>query len=337
MKIAIHDRRGSFSDRWLQYCHEKGYDYTVVDCLNNEIIKTLEEYDILLWHWELGNHQEILFAKKILFSIAHLNIKVYPNFQTCWHYDDKISQKYLLESVCNYSIPTYIFYNIGDAYQWIENSTFPKVFKLSKGAASTNVSLVHTPNNAKKLVKQAFGRGFSHSGLTKDVRHRLRKHQLKKDYFDVIKRLPSTLRKLYIYNKSISREANYVYFQDFMPGNSFDTRVIIIGDKAFAFRRFVRDNDFRASGSGIIDYSPENINLESILISFDVANRLNTQTLALDFISNEEGELKIVEISYSFPSALVRQCKGYWLGKELVWREGIFWAQDQILNDLIST
>ena len=36
-------------------------------------------------------------------------------------------------------------------------------------------------------------------------------------------------------------------------------RVIVINDKAFAIKRMVRKNDFRASGSGIIEYDKENL------------------------------------------------------------------------------
>ena len=59
------------------------------------------------------------------------------------------------------------------------------------------------------------------------------------------------------------REKCYFYVQDFIPNNNFDIRVIVVCDKAFAIKRYVRKNDFRASGSGYIDYSrhsiPENI------------------------------------------------------------------------------
>ena len=35
-------------------------------------------------------------------------------------------------------------------------------------------------------------------------------------------------------------DKNYIYFQEFIPGNEFDTRVTVIGDRAFAFRRMNR-------------------------------------------------------------------------------------------------
>jgi glutathione synthase/RimK-type ligase-like ATP-grasp enzyme len=56
--------------------------------------------------------------------------------------------------------------------------------------------------------------------------------------------------------KKFNPEKNYVYFQDFIPQNDFDIRIIVIGKRAFAIKRMVRKGDFRASGSGNIKYDP---------------------------------------------------------------------------------
>ena len=79
-------------------------------------------------------------------------------------------------------------------------------------------------------------------------------------------------------------EKGYVYFQDFVPGNEYDTRLVVIGDRCFGVRRYCRKGDFRASGSGIKVYDPELIDKKCIQIAFEVANKLNTQSVALDFI-----------------------------------------------------
>lgn len=50
--------------------------------------------------------------------------------------------------------------------------------------------------------------------------------------------------KFLIYHKG------YIYFQDFIPNNNYDTRVKVIGNRCAALRRYNRKNDFRASGSG---------------------------------------------------------------------------------------
>jgi hypothetical protein len=43
MKIAIYHRPGTFSDRWIKFCTEKGINYKLVDCFRSDIIQQLDE------------------------------------------------------------------------------------------------------------------------------------------------------------------------------------------------------------------------------------------------------------------------------------------------------
>ena len=337
MNLAIHHRKGSFSDKWIEYCKKNNYNYSLVNCFDNNIVHIVEDHDAILWNFEIGTPQESIFAKDILISLEYKGIKVFPNVNTCWHYDNKIAQKYLLESICDFTIPTYIFYDLPEAQSWINETTFPKVFKLSKGAGSSNVQLVQSKKQALKLAKKAFSFGFSHYGLFKDSSNRIQKHQKNRDYYQVIKRLPNTVFNIYKYKLATGREKNYIYFQDFIPDNHYDTRVTVIGKRAFAFRRFVRNNDFRASGSGKIDYSTDDINRDCLKIAFQIAERLKTQSIACDFVQNCNGEQKLIEVSYSFDPYCVYNCPGYWSPTDLDWHPCHTWPQDAIIEDLIDS
>ena len=138
------------------------------------------------------------------------------------------------------------------------------------------------------------------------------------------------------YNRTISREKGYVYFQDFIPDNHTDTRVTIIGDRAFAFTRGVRPNDFRASGSGQIDYDMSKIDRRCVEIAFETVARLRTQSLAFDFVKEPSSRPKIVEISYCHLADAVYACPGHW-DSSLAWHDGPMWSQDAILEDLFVT
>ena len=39
MKIAIHHRPGSFSDRWIEYCEQQGVDYKIVNAYEGGMIR----------------------------------------------------------------------------------------------------------------------------------------------------------------------------------------------------------------------------------------------------------------------------------------------------------
>jgi glutathione synthase/RimK-type ligase-like ATP-grasp enzyme len=61
----------------------------------------------------------------------------------------------------------------------------------------------------------------------------------------------------YLYQRFfLGNNLQAVYLQKFIKNNDGDYRVTVIGGKfAYSFKRLNRPNDFRASGSGRIDYS----------------------------------------------------------------------------------
>src|SRR5450631_4169402 len=160
MKIAIHNRAGSFSDRWIQYCNENQVSYKLVNCYESDIISQLDDCKGLMWHWDLNDYKAPLFARQLTISLEKKGVKVFPDVNTAWHYDDKVGQKYLLEALCAPLVKSYIFYSRREALKWLDKTTFPKVFKLRAGAASENVRIVKTKKKAKRLIEKAFGEGF---------------------------------------------------------------------------------------------------------------------------------------------------------------------------------
>ena len=130
-------------------------------------------------------------------------------------------------------------------------------------------------------------------------------------------------------------EREYVYFQDFVPGNRFDTRVTVIGDRAFAFTRNVRPGDFRASGSGSVEYDMAKVRLECVEIAFEIARKTRSQSMAFDFVFTSDDRPMVVEVSYCYDATAVYNCDGHW-NREFKWRPGHLWPQDAILTDLLD-
>lgn len=336
MVIAIHDKPGSFSDRWIEYCRTNGVSHKIVNCHATDIMSQLRGCDALMWEWENLSQSDVLAGERVLRSVEAMGLRVFPDSATCWHYDDKVAQKYLLEAVDAEMVPSYAFYSLETALAWVNETTFPKVFKLARGSGSLNVFLLRTREAAQKVCRQAFSSGFKPiSGLAGDFTTRVRKHRRKGDFLPLLKRLPTTLASVIQFNRTIPRERGYAYFQDFIPGNTTDTRVTIIGDRAFAFTRGVRPNDFRASGSGQIDYDMSRIDPRCVEIAFETVRRLKTQSLAFDFVKVPTGQPLIVEISYCYLAEAVHACPGHW-DSHAQWHEGPMWPQDAILDDLLN-
>lgn len=334
MKLAIGNNKNGFHSRWEQYCVANNISYKLVDCYSNELVEQIKDCKALMWHFSQNKAKDIIIAKEILYALQHYGIKVFPDYRTAWHFDDKLGQKYLLEMLDIPFVKTYAFYNKETALKWADETKYPIVFKLRRGAGSANVKLIKSKKQCFKIIKKAFGKGFRQYDKFTNLEDRWKKYRARKtNIYDVFKGI---VRLGYEpeYSKTIGYERGYTLFQDFIPNNSYDVRVIVIVDKAFAIKRMVRKNDFRASGSGFIKYEKENITDEIIKLSFKINEKIKSQSLAIDYVF-DNGKPLVIEISYGFIKEVYDPCVGYW-DKDLNWFEGKFNPYGWMVENLIK-
>lgn len=336
-KIAIHNRPGSFSDRWMVYCRQKNIPYKTVDCHSSDIIEELADCSFLMWNWSQTYAEDMLIAPGLIKAVESMGVQVFPSFETCWHFDDKVTQKYLLEALGVPMVKSYVFLDRAKALEWARKTEYPKVFKLRSGAGSTNVILVNDVNKAENLINKAFSIGFSPVSRWNALSERwwqFRRDKTLISFFNISRGVFRALIKNPILER-LPVQKNYAYFQDFIPDNDSDIRVIVIGERAFGIKRMVRTGDFRASGSGEILYDPEMIPEECIRLTFDLAKKTESQSLALDFVFLESKPL-VVEMSYAFASHGYLPCPGYWKN-DMTWVGGSFYLEDFMIDDLIMS
>lgn len=336
LKVAIQPRKNSFSQEWINYCRLNNIYYEEVDLWANDAIEKLRNFDLLLVHFHHSDSISMEVAKNLIFALEKTGLTVFPNYNTCMHFDDKVTQKYLLEAIAAPLITSNVFYDKRKAKNFIKSKEHPIVFKLKGGAGASNVKLLRDYKDSIKYVNQAFSSGFpkvDRVSIFKDcLKACLRKFNTK-NFFSLIKSAGRLLLRTDIERKTVDGYG-YFYCQSFIPENDSDIRVIIIGDKAFGIKRYVREGDFRASGSGNISYEPSDIPAECIDIAFDVTKKLGAQCLSFDFVYFNSKPL-IVEISYGFSKDVYRPCKGYW-NRDKKWFAVKFIAEHFIIEELIK-
>jgi glutathione synthase/RimK-type ligase-like ATP-grasp enzyme len=336
MKLAIHHRKSSFSKYWIEYCESNNIEWKEVDCYKSDIINQLSDCDALMWHHFHISPKDPVFAKQLLFALETSGKIVYPDFRSNWHFNDKLGQKYLLESIKAPAVPSYAFYSKSDAIDWIRKTSFPKVFKLRGGSGSDSVRLVKTRRQANRIISKAFGRGFRQYHPLSNLKERYRQYRMGKvGFIEVLK----GLSRLFFppqYARILKRDRGYVYFHDFIPENTHDIRVTYVYNRCFALRRKVRAGDFRASGSGLIEYDMSMIPGEALSIAFRVANKLKLQCAAFDFVMLEDKPL-IVEVSYGFGYDADQFNHGYW-DENLNYTPGTFdpygWMVEGVIKEV---
>jgi len=70
-------------------------------------------------------------------------------------------------------------------------------------------------------------------------------------------------------------------------------------------------------------------------IAFQVSEKIKSQTMAYDFLYDQNRDPVICEISYKFPLRGIYHAPGYW-DRNLVWHPGHFWPQYFQLMDALN-
>jgi hypothetical protein len=341
LEIAVHSApdlaEDSYAPRWIEALESLGAKVRVLDFRAPDIIDRLRGVDGAMWHF-FHSARERQSAPMILNAIeSGLGIPVFPNLASRWHYDEKIAQHYLFESIGAPAVKTWLFWDREAAFRFIENCRYPVVFKLSLGAGASNVLKLESRDEARDLVSRMFDRGVQASSFESPRRRGLPRS---------VRELRAWLRRAiegarYVIGGALPPVAgnhhiqkHYVYLQEFLPDNSCDIRIAVIGNRAFGYRRHNRPGDFRASGSGLIDWDPAQIPERALQIAHSISRDRGFQSMAYDFLFDAEGDLRVSEISYCYVNHLVFECPGHW-DEDLVWHPGQIWPERAQVEDFL--
>jgi glutathione synthase/RimK-type ligase-like ATP-grasp enzyme len=342
MKIGLllnsNRRLCPYSEKYREILTRNSIHFITIDPNSDTLLDELNGCSHLLFRHSMGDTDFSIFDT--IFNIAHnvYLIKCYPNFETYWPHENKIKEYFLLKSNNFPIIDSRVFWNYEMANAFINSTQFPVVAKLPKGASSSNVVIVNSIDDGKKIINQIFNKGADAKGL------RVRSSLSSLSKMGIYKYTRAWLRVQLINLGLLRDKTEYpewqiqkdsIIFQKYLANNSFDTRVTVIGNRAFAFRRFVRKNDFRASGSGNFDMDKDLIDSRCIEIAFKISKKLNFNTMAYDFLYDENRNPWINEISYGFIDWVVQQCPGYW-DEKLDWHSGNFSPQQCQLEDFLE-
>lgn len=343
MKIAIqpdkvihpNGEHQSFSERWIELAQSRDIDVVTVDAYARDAISRIASCDAFMWRCTGSAHQR-LYAKRLLYAVeAGLGLPVYPARTDSWYFEDKIAQHYYFAAIGIPMPATEIFWSREQATHFCETAKYPFVVKLAGGLQASNVRLVRSRDEALFYVEQLFGSGVVSLGYSPASRARRLLRRMRN--------ASEIARGRYPNSPTVEAEIHhgYLYVQEFLPGNDYDIRVTVIGNRAFVFRMFNRPDDFRASLlDGSIDWDPRKVDKDAIQLAWRTARRLGAQTVAADIIRRDSQPV-LVELTLNFASWPVRDCPGHWVlngepdAGEMTWAEGRMEPADAIFEDFL--
>lgn len=245
---------------WVPILESKGYDVELLDIVSKEIQDRLisEHWDAFIWRAKHDPWIKNLGKRFLSFFDLQQNIKTFPSFRDYSHYDDKITQYYLLEKNKIPVPKTFIFFDKQEALEFFRSADFPVIYKATSGSGSSNVGVIKTVSQGKRFVNKAFGKGI-------------------KTFFK-----EEPIRK-------------YSYFQEYLEGNIGDYKVICFGNQRITgvLRKNVKD-EIKKSRSEIYKVELPDSLLEFIS---DVHSKLGSPpVMSYDILQNNEMEWVVTEL-----------------------------------------
>lgn len=245
--------------------------------------------------------------EKIYYIERILGKRIFPNWATFWHYDNKRAQAYFFATHKIPSPKTFVSYSREEACDVGSNTPLPLVSKNAGGAGSQGVRLLSNRRQVASETRRVFDKPI----------------------------LLKVLDALGIHLRFGTRALNrYVLWQQYMPNNKRDLRITVLGkDHIFAFWRNNRKGDFRASGSGLIDYDVEDVEAECRYCA-ELCRTHDFDTMAFDIVYGDAGFV-IIEMSYAFNDKAIHDAPGHYLfngADHLTFVRGHVWPQKLMID-----
>jgi hypothetical protein len=294
--------------RWTKYCRfleANAIPYALYDIHARDWRTEAGKYDVIVGvdSCELSGLDEL--RKKYYVLERHMHRKCYPRYEDVLLYEDKILEFYLSDTYGLPLVPTYVYHCREEALAAAEIFAYPIVSKVVPGSGSVGVQLVKNRSQCRAIIRRVFsprGRGT---------------------------------------HNPYAAQKDYLYFQDYVPNDGYDVRVIVVGNRMSGYYRRVPSGDFRASGMNLVQERelPE----QALRIARRVYEILKSPMVVVDMLKSLEGEYRIIEIS---PLCRIDTCgelkvqgiPGYYVvrGDSYSFQPGRLWVPELALKEFFA-
>lgn len=344
MKVGIivdknfSDHSTIWNKPWIDFAKENDMSCTIFNPEDLDLIDKLKTVDIVLWHFSGYSYTEMLISKSILFSAKAMGKKIFPDFSDVWHFDDKIAETYLLQSIKAPLPNSLMFYDLKTIKDFLDSgkSNFPYVAKLRNGSGSHNVKMIQNKEELNKYASVMFNKGFSSApSLLYKTTSNIKSSKSIKTFINRVKKIPEFLRTLKN-SKKFPNEKGYVYLQEFIPNDGYDLKIVVVGDKLSFIGRNIREGEFRASGGGDLFYDKSFVTQNVIDSAFKTSDKLGFKCMGYDYVVDKtSGEGIIIEISYGFSHEALLSAGGYF-DRNGKWYDKPLNAPQELLKNIVS-
>ncbi|VAX25480.1 hypothetical protein MNBD_IGNAVI01-459 [hydrothermal vent metagenome] len=251
---------------WAPIFEQKGYNVVLLNTFSKTDQDRLltEHWDAFIWRAKHDPWIKNLAKRFLSFFDIQQKIKTFPSFHDYLHYDDKITQYYILKSKSIPTPETYIYFDKNEAFQFLESANFPVVYKASSGSGSGNVGLIKSKLQGKIFIQKAFGKGV----------------------------------KAFFREEPIHR---YCYFQEFLRGNKGDYKIVCFGDRRITGFIRIKGEEEKDLSLPRDKHYKYDIPIDLLEFVSSVHRKLGSlPVMSYDILKNNEGEWVVTELGVIF-------------------------------------
>ncbi|MBD2781299.1 ATP-grasp domain-containing protein [Xenorhabdus szentirmaii] len=213
-----------------------------------------------------------------------------PKYDFYLSHENKYYQEFYKKR-CNIETPNAILITTSLSKPEVKN--FPVVSKSYSGFGSNGVSLIKNKEELVKKIEKYMFSFISYNIVPYELIKRLIKIKIK-------------------YKNKYPKKIGRVVLQDLIPDLKYDWKLLVFNNNIFALKRYTRDNDFRASGSGKFDYDCRPSN-ELLLFAYNTRKKLDVPFVSLDIVECGLNKFSVIEfqaVHFGLTTAL--NCNKYY-------------------------
>ena len=271
---------------WEEACKAFSLDYSILDLTSDNWLEEVkrsitEEVHYLACPPGVSSLFKEMYDERIYVVSEILKQRIYPSFESVLIHENKRLLSYWLKAN---SIPhpsTHVFYNLTEASEFIEKSSYPIVAKTNIGASGNGVKFLKNRRECHRYLKHAFSR----RGIRQKIGPNLKMGDFPKRFINFVQNREYRETRMSVYRAIYNDpQKDFVIFQEFIE-HEYEWRIVRIGNAYFGHQK-VKIGD-KASGTKGIDYiSPPGELLDFVK---GICEKHDFFTMAVDLFDNPNG------------------------------------------------
>ena len=255
---------------WIAACREMQISFQIIYLERSDWLEQVQASrcdTLLIWPDISDEASKTMQDERLRIIDEELKTAIYPSLKEIWLYENKRVQHYWLKSHGFKAPQTWVFYRLDDTLSFLQQASFPLVFKSNLGASASGVYIVKDKDDALNKAKLFLQKGYKVKG-----------------------------------EKRIPRQIGSLYIQEYLP-NVKEWRMVRIGDSYFGHGKDMAGQFHSGSGKANWDMPSK----EAFDLLHEVTEKGRFSSMDVDIFEDSQGQFYINELQTVFGNSIAKE------------------------------